>query len=88
MLTKFFEFCEKKKRYFTMALVTYAIVMTLGIFGDIGMGIGALLSIICVIAKEIHAVKAGNKISVQDVGVYMVGIIAGFLVSALGIIVA
>ena len=88
MLTKFFEFCEKNKRYFAMALVTYAIVMTLGIFGDIGMGIGALLSIICVIAKEIHAIKAGNKISVLDISVYMIGIIAGLIVSALGIIVA
>lgn len=84
MLTKFLRFCDINKQYIAMALMTYAIVMTLGIFGDIGIGIGALIAVIYTITK----VKANERISVRDVGVYMVGIIAGLLVSALGIIVA
>lgn len=88
MLTKVIEFCKTHMRYFAMALAMYAIVMTLGIFGDIGMGIGAVLAFACAAIKEIYDVKHGEKTSGFDIAAYMIGLIAGMMISGLGVIVA
>ena len=83
MLNKFFEFYEAHKSYFVMALVMFAIVMTFGTFGEAGLIIGAFVAVACAVTKEIYDVKHGGKASGFDVGAYMIGLIAGLIITSL-----